>query len=168
MRVVLGIALPVLGAIADAGLGSYLSIGEVRPDVLALVVVSWSLAAGAAEGLWWAFAGGLAADVLTPSPSAFGTLTASLLPVALVFGAGRSRGRDPRLPTALALLAGAAALHQALYALLLLVLGRPLPEPAVIALISIGAGLYTGALGAVAYPLLRALHRRTARGPAFD
>ncbi len=167
MRLALGIAVPVLAAVVQASLSSYVAIGEVRPDLLALVVVSWCLAAGAAEGLWWAFSGGIAADVVSGSP--FGALTASLLPIAFGFGLGRGQGaRDPRVLTAAALVALAAALHQALYGVLLVALGRGLPEPSVLLALVVGAGAYTGALSVLVYPLLRALHRRTARGPAFD
>lgn len=166
MRVALAIAAPLLTAVAQASLVGYATIGEARPDLVALVVVSWSLAAGAAEGIWWAFTGGLTADLVGGGP--FGAVTLSLLPVAAVFGLRGERDREPRVVAAVGLLGLAAAVHQALLGAVILLAGRPLPELTTLAAVVVGAAAYTGALAIVVYPLVRALHRRTAPRPAFD
>lgn len=166
MRVVVGIGVPVLSAIAQVSVVRFLSLGDVRPDLLALAVVSWSLAAGAAEAVWWAFSGGLVADLL--GSAAFGATTVSLLPIALVFGLRDRSAGDPGIVFGAALVGLGALAHQTVQALVLLAVGTPLPPLEVLAGSAVGAGLYTAALALVAYPLLRVVHRRTTREPAFD
>lgn len=166
MRVSLAIIAPLLAAVAQASLVGYVTIGEARPDLVALVVVSWSLAAGAAEGIWWAFTGGLAADLVGGGP--FGAVTLSLLPVAAVFGLRGERGREPRLVAAFGLLGLATAIHQALLGAVTLLAGRPVPELTTLVTVVAGAAGYTAVLAIAVYPLLRVLHRRTAQRPAFD
>ena len=166
MRVFLGLAVPVLAAIIQVTVVRFVAVGEVRPDVLVLAVISWSLAAGAAEGIWWAFIAGIAADLL--GSAAFGATTVSLLPVALFFGLrGRSAG-EPPLAAAAALVGLGALAHQAVQAIVLLLVGTPLPPLTLVLGSAAGVALYTGLLGLVVYPAVRVLHRRTTREPAFE
>jgi rod shape-determining protein MreD len=165
VRIAIAIVIPVLAAALQAALAARLAIGEARPDLLALVVVSWSLSAGASEAIWWAFVGGLAADLWGGGP--FGAYTVSLLPIGAVFGIGEGVGKRG-IPAAAALVGAGAVAHQVLYALTLALAGRPLPEVAPLAGATVGSGIYTGALALVLYPLLRLLDRRTAKRPAFD
>lgn len=166
MKLVLGVAAPLLAAIFQVTVVRYIAVGEVRPDLLALVVVSWTLAAGAAEGIWWAFIAGLAADLL--GSAAFGATTVSLLPVALVLGLRGRSDQDTGVLTAAALVGLGALAHQILQAVVLFVVGASLPSLGPLLGTAGGAALYTGILAVVAYPLLRVLHRRTTREPAFD
>ncbi len=166
MRVFVGVAVPVLAAIVQVTVVRFVAVGEVRPDVLTIVVVSWSLAAGAAGGIWWAFGGGLAADLL--GSSAFGATTVSLLPIALVFGLRDRSAHEPGAVAGAALVGLAALAHHLAQALVLLVVGTPLPPFTLLAGSAVGVGIYSGVLALIAYPALRALHRRTTRAPAFD
>lgn len=54
-------------------------IWGVHPDLMLIVVVSWTLTRGYREGLRWALIGGVVLDFLSSAP--FGTFTASLLAV---------------------------------------------------------------------------------------
>ena len=56
-----------------------------RPDVMLVLVVTWSLLRGLREGLLWAFAGGVLLDLLSGGP--FGAFTIALLAAALLAGA---------------------------------------------------------------------------------
>src|SRR5437868_613221 len=160
------LGIPLLCAVLQVTVVRFVSIGEAHPDLLALVVVSWSLIAGAAAGMTWAFAGGVAADLL--GSSAFGATTVSLLPVALGFGVRDRAAGEPTI-IAGALLVGAAALaHELLRAIVLAIVGVSLPPLGVLLAGGVGTAVYTGSLALLAYPLLRLLHRRTAREPAFD
>ena len=166
MRTAAAVAIPLLCAVLQVSILRYLSIGDAAPDLLALVVVSWSLISGAAQGVWWAFAGGIAADLL--GSAAFGATTVSLLPVALGFGLRDRTAGDPTLVTG-AIFVGAGALaHHLAQALVLVLVGAALPPLGILLAGAVGSAIYTGTLAVAAYPLLRMLHRRTAREPAFD
>lgn len=165
MRVALAVVVPVLAAVVQSSLAGQLALGEARPDLLALVVVAWGVTAGA-EALWWAFAGGLAGDLL--GSGVFGALTVSLLPVAALFGLRAREGEPPGLLAASALVALGALAHQALYAVVVVLAGRPLPELAALGGAAGAGAVYTGLLALAVYPILRLLHRRTTRQPAFD
>lgn len=166
MKFVLGGGVPLLAALIQVTVVRFVAFGEVRPDLLALVVVSWTLAAGAAEGIWWAFVAGIAADLL--GSAAFGATTVSLLPVALVLGLRSRSEHDLGLLTASALVGLGALAHQLLHAVVLFIVGASLPPFGVLVATSFGAALYTGVLAVAAFPILRVLHRRTTREPAFD
>jgi len=166
VRIGVGIVIPLAAAVLQVTALRYLVAGEVTPDLVALVAVAWTLIAGPGEGIWWAFAGGLVADLL--GGSALGATTVALLPVTLAFGLrDRSAGEPAVLPAAALIGLGAAA-HQAVLAVVLLAVGRALPPFGLMVGLALGAGIYTGTLALVMYPVLRLLHRRTARGPAFE
>lgn len=63
-----------------------LNIGGTKPDLLLLIVVSWSLARGAEEGVIWAFIGGLFLDILSGGP--LGVSAIALMTVSLLSGLG--------------------------------------------------------------------------------
>ena len=144
----------------------FIAVGEARPDLLALVVVSWSVIAGAAQGMSWAFAGGIVADLL--GSAAFGATTVSLLPIGLGFGLRDRTTGDLTLVAGAVLVGAGAVAHHLAHAIVLVLVGASLPPLGILFAGAIGTGIYTGALAAAAYPLLRLLHRRTAREPAFD
>lgn len=161
----LAVVVPGFAAIVQSSLAGQLALGEARPDLLALIVVAWSVIAGA-EAMWWAFAGGLAGDLL--GAGVFGALTVSLLPVAALFALRRPEAGPPGLFAGSALVALGALVHQVLYATVVVLAGRPLPElPALAGAVTAGA-IYTGILALAVYPILRLLHRRTTRQPAFE
>ncbi len=166
MRVLLGVVVPLVAAILQVTLVRFVGVGEMRPDLLALVVVSWSLVAGAAGGIWWAFAGGIAADLL--GSAAFGATTVALLPVGLGFGLRDRSVGDPPLLAGAALVGAGALAHQLLQIVVLAVVGASLPPLGPLLGSAIGAAVYTGVLALGVYPLLRVVHRRTRREPAFD
>jgi len=58
----------------------------VMPDLMLLVVVSWSLLRGTREGLLWALGGGLFLDLLSGGP--FGAATLSLALSSVITGMG--------------------------------------------------------------------------------
>src|SRR3989304_6470432 len=73
VRVVLALAVPVAAAVIQGAVPGAITVGGALPNVPILVAASWSVAAGAREGLWWAFVGGLASD--GPSAGAPGAPT---------------------------------------------------------------------------------------------
>lgn len=63
-----------------------LSVSGVMPDLMLLVVVSWSLLRGTREGLLWALGGGLLLDLMSGGP--FGAATISLALSSVMIGLG--------------------------------------------------------------------------------
>jgi rod shape-determining protein MreD len=58
----------------------------VMPDLMLLVVVSWSLLRGSREGLLWALGGGLLLDLMSGGP--FGVAVVSLVLSSVIIGMG--------------------------------------------------------------------------------
>jgi len=166
VRVVLALAVPVAAAVIQGAVPGAITVGGALPNVPILVAASWSVAAGAREGLWWAFVGGLASDVLSAGP--LGAFTAASLPAVLVVGLGE---RSPAKPVPVltgALAVGLAALlAQLLYVGILAFLGHPLAGGGAAVAQTAGVGIYTGALALVAYPLARAGRRLTEKESPF-
>ncbi len=166
MRVALAILVPLVAALLQGAVAELVSIGGAFPSMPVLAAASWSVATGAREGLWWAFVGGLATDVLSAGP--LGAFTVALLPAALVVGLGE---RSPARP--IPVLAGvgavglAAILTQVLYLGVLAFLGHPVGRPEVALTQTVGVGIYTGALAFVAYPLARIGRRVTEQESPF-
>ncbi|MEK7861296.1 MAG: rod shape-determining protein MreD, partial [Chloroflexota bacterium] len=160
VRVALAIVVPVAAALLQGTLGPLMDLGGVRPNMPILVAASWSVAAGAGEGLWWAFVGGLAADLLSGGP--LGAFTVSSLPGALAVGLGERSLARPVPVVAGAAAVGLAALVAALlYTGVLALVGHPLAAPAVLGLQTVGSALYTAGLALAVYPLARIGRRLT-------
>jgi rod shape-determining protein MreD len=165
VRFVLAIAIPLAAALLQASVVPFVSIGGARPNLPVLVAASWSVAAGAREAVWWAFVGGLAADLLSGGP--LGALAlASLLPVAAV-GLGES-GLRPRSIVGGAVLVGVATLAAGLlYVLILFVVGQPLADPLVLAGGAAAGAIYNGVLAIATYPIFRSMRQVSEKQASF-
>jgi rod shape-determining protein MreD len=64
----------------------HVTILDVKPDLVLLVVISWSLLRGSKEGVIWALVGGIGLDLLSGAP--FGTSALALLVLSLLAGMG--------------------------------------------------------------------------------
>jgi rod shape-determining protein MreD len=160
MRVVLALVIPVGAALLQGTVAPLVAIGGAPPALPILVAGAWSVAAGAREGVWWAFVGGLATDLLSGGPlGAFAC--ASLPPVAAIGLRDRSRGRTTPV-LAGAVLVGLAAFASALlYLAILAVAGQPVASAPLAAGAALASAAYTGALALVVYPLARAVRGMT-------
>ena len=166
MRVALAVVVPLVAALVQGGVSGAMSVGGAFPNLPVLAAASWSVAAGAGEGLWWAFVGGLATDVLSAGP--LGAFTVAALPGTLLVGLGERSTAKPVPILAGAVAVGVAALvAQLLYLGLLAFLGRSFGPPEVTLAQTVGVGIYTGALALAVYPLARIGRRLTERESAF-
>ena len=166
MRVALAIALPLAAALLQSAVVPFISVGGARPNLPFLVAGSWSLAAGAGEAVWWAFIGGLAADLLSGGPlGAFAV--ASLPPVAAIGLGERPAPRPVPVLLGAAYLTAAAFIAGVLYVLALAVAGTPIPDIAGLAIQIGGGAIFTGVLGIVTYPIARGLSRLTEKQASF-
>jgi rod shape-determining protein MreD len=165
VRFALAIAIPLAAALLQGSVVPFVSIAGAQPNLPVLVAASWSVAAGAREAVWWAFVGGLAADLLSGGP--LGALAlASLVPVAAV-GLGESTLR-PRSVVSGAVLVGIATLAAGLlYLLILFVVGQSLSDPVLLAGRAAAGAIYTGALAIATYPIARGMRQITEKQASF-
>lgn len=70
----------------QAALLPHVSLFGVRPDLVMLIAVAWSLVRGPHDGVVWGFVGGVMLDIFSAAP--FGVFTLSLLLVTFVSGLG--------------------------------------------------------------------------------
>jgi rod shape-determining protein MreD len=165
VRFALAIAIPLAAALLQGSVVPFVSIAGARPNLPVLVAASWSVAAGARDAVWWAFVGGLAADLLSGGP--LGALAlASLLPVAAV-GLGENTLRSRSILGG-ALLVGVATLGAGLlYLLILLVVGQPLSDPVLLAGGAAAGAVYNGVLAIATYPIARWVRQATEKQASF-
>ncbi len=158
MRVALAIALPLLAALLQAAIVPFIAAGDVRPNLPLLVAASWAVAAGAAEACWWAFIGGLAADLVSGGP--LGAFAVASLPAVAGVGLGeRPLARPIPILAGVVLVTLAALIAGLLYVGILALVGQPLPEMLALLIATHGGALYTAVLAFADYPVPRALRR---------
>jgi rod shape-determining protein MreD len=164
VRVALAIAVPLAAALLQGSVVPFIGVAGARPNLVVLVAASWAVAAGPKEAVWWAFLGGLAADLLSGGP--VGALAlASLLPVAAL---GLADGQRSRSVLTGALLVGVTSLAAGfVYLLILALAGTRLIEVPVLLATAISGALYNGVLAIATYPLCRMVRRSTEKQASF-
>jgi rod shape-determining protein MreD len=166
VRVALAIAIPLAAALLQSAVVPFISVAGARPNLPFLVAGSWSLAAGAREAVWWAFVGGLAADLLSGGP--LGAFAVASLPPVAAMGLGeRPAPRPIPVLVGAAFLTAAAFVAGALYVLALSVSGATLPDIAGLAIQIGGGAIFTGVLGIATYPIARWVSRATEKQASF-
>jgi rod shape-determining protein MreD len=165
VRVALAIVVPLVAALLQGTVVPFIAIAGLRPNLVVLVAACWSVAAGAREGVWWAFIGGVAADLLSGGPLGAQAL-AALVPVTLV-GLSDSSLRARSALTG-ALLVGAASLGAGLsYLVILALVGSVAGELPLLLAAVVGSAIYNGALAIATFPLLRGVRRTTEKQASF-
>ena len=165
MRFVLGILIPLTAALLQGTVGPLIAVGGARPLLPILVAASWSIAAGAREGVWWAFLGGLASDLISAGP--LGAFALASLPPVAVVGLRDAPGR-PTPIVAGAVLVGLAALAAGLiYIGILAVTGGAVSSLPLAAGAAVASAAYTGLLALAIYPVARLLRRATEKQRAL-
>jgi rod shape-determining protein MreD len=166
MRFLLGVLIPLAAALLQGTVAPLIAVGEARPLLPILVAASWSVAAGAREGVWWAFVGGIASDLISAGPLGAFAL-ASLPPVAAV-GLGETGMSRPTPVVVGAVLVGLAALVAGLiYLVILGVTGVAVSSIPLAAGTTMASAVYTGLLALGIYPLARLLRRATEKQGAL-
>jgi rod shape-determining protein MreD len=166
VRFFLGVLIPLTAALLQGTVAPLIAVGGARPSLPILVAASWSIAAGAREGVWWAFLGGIASDLISGGPlGAFAV--ASLPPVAAV----GLREAGPTRPTPIlvgAVLVGLAALAGGLlYIGILAVTGQSVSSLPLAMGTTVASAIYTGLLALAIYPIARLLRRATEKQGAL-
>jgi len=139
----------------------YVAILGVRPDLVLLAVVSWTLLRGLGEGLVWAFVGGLWLDLLSGGP--FGISALTLVLVAFLVSLLEASLFREHIVLVMLIVIGAGLLHGIFYVVFLRLGHQPAATLAAIWRIVIPAALYTSLLTPAVFPPIRWLHRVTGR-----
>ena len=159
MRVALAVVVPLVAALLQGSVVPFIAVAGARPNVVVLAAASWAVAAGAREAVWWAFLGGVAADLLSGGPLG-ATAFAALIPVAAV-----GLQDDPLRPRSIvsgALLVGIASLAAAvLYVIILAIAGTAVGDFPLLVASAISTAIYNGVLAIATYPLSRMVRRAT-------
>lgn len=165
MRVVLATVVPLAAALLQGSVVPFIAVAGARPNLVVLAAASWGVAVGAREAVWWAFLGGLAADLLSGGP--LGAMAiAALVPVAaLALTEGQQRERS--VVTGAVLVGVASLVSGLLYLLILGLTGAGAAEPAPLVAAAVGGGMYNGVLAIATYPLCRSLRRTTEKQASF-
>jgi len=139
----------------------HLAIMGVKPDLMLLVVISWSLLRGAGEGMIWAMVGGIGLDLVSGAP--FGTSTMALVVLSLVAGLGelsvfRTHIALPLIATLIATVA-----YDLFFLLLLYAGGRSIAWTDTLTNVVLPSTLINVLLSPLVYRALYWLHRKTGR-----
>jgi rod shape-determining protein MreD len=161
--VVLATVVPLAAALLQGSVVPFIAVAGARPNLVVLAAASWAVAVGAREAVWWAFLGGLAADLLSGGP--LGALAiAALVPVSAL---ALTEGERERSLVTGAVLVGVASLVSGLLYLLILGLTAGASEPAPLVAAAVGGAVYNGVLAIATYPLCRGLRRTTEKQASF-
>ncbi len=139
----------------------HLAIMDVKPDLVLLMVISWSLLRGAQEGVIWALVGGMGLDLVSGAP--FGTSTVILVALSLLAGLGelsvfRTRIALPLIATLIATLA-----YDLFFLLLLYAEGRSIAWTDSLTKVVLPSTLVNVLLSPFVYKALYWLDRKTGR-----
>ena len=166
MRFLLGVLIPLTAALLQGTVAPLIAIGGARPSLPILVAASWSIAAGAREGVWWAFLGGLASDLISGGP--LGAFALAFLPPVASVGLRDAGAGRPTPFLAGAVLVGIAALLAGLiYLGILAVTGGGVSSLPLAAGTTLASAIYTGLLALAIYPVARLLRRVTEKQGAL-
>ena len=166
MRLLLGFLIPLMAALLQGTVAPLVAIGGARPSLPILVAASWSVAAGAREGVWWAFLGGLVTDLISGGP--LGAFALAALPPVAAVGIRETGPARPTPVVAGAVLVGlAAAVAGLLYLGILATAAQPIASFPLAVGTAVASAIYTGALALAVYPAARLLRRATEKQGAL-
>lgn len=166
MRVALAVVIPLAAALLQGSVVPFISVAGARPNLPLLVAGSWSLAAGAGEAVWWAFLGGLAADLLSGGP--LGAFAVATLPPVAAIGLGeRPAPRPFPLLVGASFIAAAAFVASLVYVGVLALAGTPAPDAGLLFAQTAGGAIFTGGLGIATYPIARWAARASEKQASF-
>jgi rod shape-determining protein MreD len=145
----------------QSSIGPFLTIAGVRPDLVLIAVIAWTLLRGSKEGLLWAIMGGLGLDLLSSGP--FGVMTIALVATSLIARLGYGRVFGSYLVIPLALTFPLSLAYYLVCTLLLSVLNRPIALIPALTNVILPASVLNVAVMFLLFPPLRLFHRRTGR-----
>jgi rod shape-determining protein MreD len=139
----------------------HLTILGVKPDLVLLMVISWSLLRGAKEGLIWALVGGIGLDLL--SGASFGTSIVPLVILGLMASLGELSVFRTRMALPLVAILIASLVYNLFFLLLLYTEGRSIAWADSLTKVVLPSTLFNVLLSPLVYRALYWLHRKTGR-----
>ncbi len=148
----LSIPVLALAVVIQATVLPELRIAGGAPDLLLLLVLGYSLLQGFERGVVWAIVGGLLHDLISAVPEGVTSLALVATIGAAALVVGRNTPRNLVIPPLLA--AGATVLYHIVVLVALLVVGRPLPIPALLMYVTVPTAVYNLVVMVPVYHLL--------------
>lgn len=137
----------------------YVAFLGVKPDLVLLVVISWSLLRGAREGIIWALMGGIGLDLVSAAP--FGTCTVILAGLSLLAGLGELSVFRTHLALPLIATLVATLIYDLFFLLFLYMRGCSIVWADTLVKVVLPSALFNVLLSPFIYKALFWLHRRT-------
>lgn len=148
-----------LAALVQVSLLPVLRVAGVYPNLPLVVIVVWALLRGARSAVVWALIVGLWLDLL--SGRAFGGYMLGMVAVAYVAGLGSKTVYSAGLLLALAMVAAATIVQNAIQMALLGLSGGTLSLPETFIRLVLPEIVYNGVVLLIVYPVLLWIHRST-------
>lgn len=148
-------------ALIQATVMPHLTLWGVKPDLMLLVVISWSLLRGTREGIVWGFIGGLCLDLFSGAP--FGLSALALLIAGFFSGLGEATIFRTHVILPLATVFFASLVYDFISLLTLRTMGWPVAWLDSFTRLVLPASLLNVLLTPLVYPAMRWLHRKTSR-----
>lgn len=155
------ILLLISVALIQSTVMPHLTLWGVKPDLMLLVVISWSLLRGAREGIVWGFIGGLCLDLFSGAP--FGLSALALLIASFFSGLGEATIFRTHVLLPLAMVFLTSLIHDLIFLFTLGTLGWPVVWLDSFIRLVLPASLLNVLLTPLVYPAMRWLHRKTSR-----
>jgi rod shape-determining protein MreD len=161
MNAYLTVALLLFLAVVQSTVMPHVDLLGVHPDLVFLVVVSWSLLRGMGEGMLWALLGGVALDLISGAP--FGVCTLALVVASFVSSLGERGIFRFEILVPILIVPPVALLYQVILLAMLKILGWPAGWGEGLARVVLPSVLINTLGIPIVYPLMRLLERRTGR-----
>jgi rod shape-determining protein MreD len=144
-------------AIVQSTLSPYMTIGGVHPDLVLILVISWTALHDLEEGLTWALIGGLSLDFISGAP--FGVFSLAMLVVTVAASLLQNRILGGGIVMPLSLMFPLSLLFNALALLLLGLLGWPFNWIEAFSNVLLSVALFNTGVMVLVFPLLFFLNR---------
>jgi rod shape-determining protein MreD len=138
-----------------------LTVANIKPDLVFLVIVSWSLLRGSEEGVVWGFFGGLFLDLLSGGPP--GVSAIALMSMSLLTGWGEMNLFRGHFLLPLAVIPVGTIIYYMVFLILLGMLGQALPWGQSFLRVMVPAAFINLALMPFVHGAMRWLHHKTRR-----
>lgn len=157
MSLSVGLPLLIIGTLLQGGLLPLLAVRGGRPDIILLIIVSWSVLGRDWEGMVWAFVGGMLLDLFSGAP--LGVSSVGLLLAAFVAGTGTGViGRFNVFFPVVMIAAGTLVYHASSFVLLVLLGLQPATWMPSLLYVTLPSGLLNLGLIIPAFLLLGFVH----------
>lgn len=159
MNLIVGLPLMLLGVMLQGSVLAHLRFRGGQPDLVLLVVVAWSLLKRGAEGMVWAFTGGLLLDLFSGAPPGVSSVGLVMAAYVAGLGPGRVTRKNVLLPLVMAVV-GTAIFHGVTLLLLVALDLQPATWREILSYVTLPSAALNLALALPVFQLVGLLHTR--------